>query len=85
MWAGRRLEVGCSVSRGMADAAPDSSEHLLPLPHPPKLVPVLTNLLGDILQLFISSPAVQLVTTAKPRDEIRMDCLAVVTAYMLLL
>lgn len=68
----------------MVDTAPGPSVHLLPAAVSPELVPVLTCLLSDILQLFSSSPAVQLVTAAKARDETNTDCLAIVTVYMLL-
>lgn len=76
MRAGWRLEVGRSVSGGarkpgvgasVVDGAPGPSVRLLPAAASPQLVPVLTCLLSDILQLFSSSPAVQLVTAAKPR------------------
>ena len=68
----------------MVDAAPGPSVHLLPAAVSPELVPVLTCLLSDILQLCSSSPAVHLVTAAKARDKTNTDCLAIVTAYMLL-
>lgn len=76
----RKPGVGASV----VDAVPSSSVHLLPAAVPLEFVPILTCLLSDIPQLFISSPAVQLVTTARPQDETNTDCLAIVTAYMLL-
>lgn len=91
--AGWRLEVRHSVSwhthnpgmgASVVDAAPGPSMHPLPTALSLELVPFLTCLLSDILQLCSSSPAVQLVTTAKPWDETSTDCLAIVTAYMLL-